>query len=570
MLTRTAAAPGGFFTGSEATLFTVGPWPLPPNTTFSTATRSSSSSWPLDVPTPHSRPDPQADAAGGRAPERRLAVSIFGALSGRTYFRTQLLGEGAGQPQPQAIAPPTPVLTDTSRSVDAWVVSTEEVGQLAVSPGALDLTHLVRADPWVHWYRGGLLRPYELLLYRHGGRAVGLPLGISTQLLYYNQEALQRRNISVPHTWDELLHAAGTMHEQDLCGDGSTSYGICVVPEEGSVLYGGDGEQGADAALWLPVLVDVWASMAQTAGPEQGLWFSPQDLSPWVDGPAVWEALRVMAALRALAPAAMASGGEGKNSTAGSSTGQQGQQGAGSSGSDGGVTAGGSRGHLGLALQGRCAFTIAPGLSVFKAASRTSYMYGRLGAAPLPGSTRVWSPASGALQPCTGETCPYGTPGRQEGPLVNRAQVVRAPATMALSNNASNRSLGSQLAAYTLASSYLEPDRAFRDVLNPDSGGYQCDSAICRTRRPLAVAIHVELSTAFSLLAAWPWLGSAHHWIPLPGLHLTSTIVVGPSRCSLPTYPLPRQVPTRGATPTCQTRVPGCSRGTTPMTSPPY
>ncbi|KAG2482375.1 hypothetical protein HYH03_018695 [Edaphochlamys debaryana] len=326
-------------------------------------------------------------------------------------------------PPPPHPAPPPPAPLP-----DAWVVSGDELGGVDMQGRGVDLTALVRSDRSIQW--SGLLPGYVTSLYRMGGRAVGLPLALSTQLLYWDERRLAAEGLRPPETWQQLLEAAGRMHGKDLDGDGRPDYGLCVVARRRAA--------GCPPDL-LPLLLDAWAAHAQASGTRQGLWFSQDgQLRPLVDSAALREALRLAVAAAALGPQAVQAaealacdlgsrpsspGGAGlasENATAA----------AGTAGVDGSAqTPLSPLENLQLAVAGRCAFAIAPGLSLLKAvtaaaraaqqsgsksgsgaAAKTSPLYGSLGVSALPGSARIWRYANDSLVACTRDTCPFAQP----------------------------------------------------------------------------------------------------------------------------------------------------------------
>ncbi|KAG2494400.1 hypothetical protein HYH03_007452 [Edaphochlamys debaryana] len=215
----------------------------------------------------------------------------------------------------------------------------------------------------------------------------------------------------LPPTWPLLAGLLSSLLNKDLDGDGRADHVLCA-----DLMPGCKG--GA-------VLAAIWASLAQTQGTSQGLWFNATDLSPALDGPALPAALRLYAALAASNAAPFTPGGPG---VSGSRVGTAPEE---------LLAAGGAVDASGAPLcgavnplfaSGRCLLTIdwAP------AAMRLSGedVSGKLGAALLPGSAVVVSTApngsapSQQLQPCSPLRCPHAD-AHGEGELSALAAVMR-------------------------------------------------------------------------------------------------------------------------------------------------
>ncbi|KAG2490769.1 hypothetical protein HYH03_010919 [Edaphochlamys debaryana] len=162
-----------------------------------------------------------------------------------------------------------------------------------------------------------------------------------------------------PDTWEELLALAAAVEGRDLDGDGQPDHGLCLDTTRACKVWG--------------LLSAVYASMAQTAGQQQGVWFDRATMRPLVHNPAMRAALDMW---RQLAGASWppqhyttrTSHALGHNVTT--------------------ADCPPINSHF---AGGRCLFTLDWAHSLpFLTAERAPGVAGRLGMALAPGSTRVW------------------------------------------------------------------------------------------------------------------------------------------------------------------------------------
>ncbi|KAG2434337.1 hypothetical protein HYH02_012357 [Chlamydomonas schloesseri] len=200
----------------------------------------------------------------------------------------------------------------------------------------------------------------------------------------------------LPPTWDLLVRLLGVLRNSDLDGNGSADHVLCADLQPG-------------CKGWA-VLAAVYASVAQTQGTQQGMWFNATDLRPAVGGPAMQAALQTYAALAASNAAPFTPGGAAVSLSNVSVSPDDLLQGGGGSGSSGGGPACGAVNPLFAA--GRCLFTIdwaTAALRLTQNDAQGMNMTGHVGAAPLPGSTLVANRSASSatqLQPCTPLSCP--------------------------------------------------------------------------------------------------------------------------------------------------------------------
>ncbi|KXZ53808.1 hypothetical protein GPECTOR_6g726 [Gonium pectorale] len=125
-------------------------------------------------------------------------------------------------------------------------------------------------------------------------------------LLYYRRDWWQRLVAAVasgdgeaaaalPPTWTLLAELLSAGLNQDLDGDGRPDHVLCA-----DLMPGCKG--------WA-LLSAIFASMAQTNGTKQGVWFNTTDLRPLIDSPAMPAALRLYAALASSNAALFTPGG---------------------------------------------------------------------------------------------------------------------------------------------------------------------------------------------------------------------------------------------------------------------
>ncbi|KAG2494401.1 hypothetical protein HYH03_007453 [Edaphochlamys debaryana] len=230
----------------------------------------------------------------------------------------------------------------------------------------------------------------------------------------------------LPPTWPLLAGLLSSLLNKDLDGDGRADHVLCA-----DLMPGCKG--GA-------VLAAIWASLAQTQGTSQGLWFNATDLSPALDGPALPAALRLYAALAASNAAPFTPGGPG---VSGSRVGTAPEE---------LLAAGGAVDASGAPLcgavnplfaSGRCLFTIDWAPAALRLTKEgAANISGHVAAALLPGSAMVQyldsygSPAGSSLVGCSYAVCPQGEPAPE-----GAAQLVEAVAKRAVNAFLSRRTL---------------------------------------------------------------------------------------------------------------------------------
>ncbi|KAG2482347.1 hypothetical protein HYH03_018717 [Edaphochlamys debaryana] len=162
-----------------------------------------------------------------------------------------------------------------------------------------------------------------------------------------------------PATWEELLALAAAVEGRDLDGDGQPEHGLCLDTMRACKVWG--------------LLSAVYASMAQTEGQQQGVWFDRATMRPLVHNPAMRAALDMWRQL------------------AGTSWPPQPNTTRTSHALGHNITTADCPPINPHFAGGRCLFTLDWAHSLpFLTAERAPGVAGRLGMALAPGSTRVW------------------------------------------------------------------------------------------------------------------------------------------------------------------------------------
>ncbi|KAG2495477.1 hypothetical protein HYH03_006422 [Edaphochlamys debaryana] len=222
-------------------------------------------------------------------------------------------------------------------------------------------------------------------------------------------------DVLVPSTWQQLIALAARLNGTDWAGDGRPKWGICL--------------NRAPVCDSTYIVAAIAASMAQSQGPQQGVYFDPvsPDMTPLVDTAAWQAALLIYKALLQYAPPPappVLTRDLVQNSSL-----NGGADGPGAYAPDGDAAAydvyGGPGNTLlrgcegwqrGFHVDGLCALAVQWDLAFQgQVAGRAPASLGVVGIAPLPGSTHVMDRKTGELLPCTADTCPY-------------AKVLRVPA----------------------------------------------------------------------------------------------------------------------------------------------
>eukprot|EP00930_Biecheleria_cincta_P068366 TRINITY_DN5574_c0_g1_i4.p1 TRINITY_DN5574_c0_g1~~TRINITY_DN5574_c0_g1_i4.p1 ORF type:complete len:1004 (+),score=184.27 TRINITY_DN5574_c0_g1_i4:103-3114(+) len=97
-------------------------------------------------------------------------------------------------------------------------------------------------------------------------------------------DLLQKYNLPVPNTWDEVLEQAKFFEGKDLNDDGEPDFGFCFFPRGGM--------ESAWDWWWAEVIYSTWATMAQTST-KKGFFFDTETFKPAMDNEAFRESARI-------------------------------------------------------------------------------------------------------------------------------------------------------------------------------------------------------------------------------------------------------------------------------------
>ncbi|KAL6755160.1 hypothetical protein V8C86DRAFT_2683483 [Haematococcus lacustris] len=274
-------------------------------------------------------------------------------------------------------------------------------------------------DTSYYYYLGYDLQYPELVIPENQSQNMKEPRGLlhprAYLVMFYRRDLFNALGLAPPETWEQLLQLATNTSLWAQAAVVNT-LGSRAPSAQASSGIGAAGTRPAAPAfsgLCLPLkanctgaflLMNIWASLTQYLGLDQGLHFEPLTMQPLVDSPAMDEALRLYARLAAAA-------------------------------SPDSLTTCGPL-HPAF-LAGSCAITV--GWDHYFSYTASQPVSGSVGVAPLPGSTRVWdrqvsrgSPASplGQCRRAAGLPrnadqaaaihCPHATP-LADGSWVNQA-----------------------------------------------------------------------------------------------------------------------------------------------------
>ncbi|NNE88679.1 MAG: extracellular solute-binding protein, partial [Silicimonas sp.] len=94
------------------------------------------------------------------------------------------------------------------------------------------------------------------------------------QMMYYRTDVLEANGLEPPNTWEEYLDIASKIHGQDMNGDGEPDYGSCIFKKRNAQSYF--------------VIQSVAASMVQSKGTSEGIYFDPETMAPKINN-AAWK-----------------------------------------------------------------------------------------------------------------------------------------------------------------------------------------------------------------------------------------------------------------------------------------
>ncbi|NQZ29947.1 MAG: extracellular solute-binding protein [Oceanospirillaceae bacterium] len=266
----------------------------------------------------------------------------------------------------------TKLLTDFAtgtNSVDAAVFAPQWVVDYA-DPGYLqDISANVAKDKALE--ESDISPFFRSFSTQYKGKTYLLTLDGDFHMIYYRTDVLKEAGLAPPNTWDEYLAIAKAVNGQDMNGDGKPDYGSCISKKRNAQAY------------W--AVMSIAGGYLQSQGTSQGAFFDTKDMKPLVNNDAFAAALHIYKETSKYAPADEIN-----------------------------LDVGDTRG---LFTAGRCALTIDWGdVGTLAIDPNSSKVIDKVGAAMLPGSTKVLNRDTGKLETCTATSCPHAVDGINRAP----------------------------------------------------------------------------------------------------------------------------------------------------------
>jgi multiple sugar transport system substrate-binding protein len=305
-------------------------------------------------------------------------------------------------------------LTTGTNQYDVVILTPNWMPDYIESGYLRDLTENVNNDPDLAWEDiAPFFREYGHV---YDGKIYSVPIDGNYHIMYYRADLLSKAGFEPPDTWDEYLEISKYFKGKDLNDDGEPDYGSCLAKKPGNVTYW---------AMW-----SIAASMLQSQGTQQGIFFAPDTMEPMVNNAAFAKALDIYKATSAY--------GSPDELEWGLNDGRQ------------------------AFIAGRCALALDHGDIGTLALSKSSKIKGKLGTAIMPGSTEVLDWETEELVACDKFTCPFAVDGVNHAPFA--AAIGWAGAVNAAAAN------DVQSAGYHFISYISQPVRSNLDVTNGQSG----------------------------------------------------------------------------------------------------
>lgn len=265
------------------------------------------------------------------------------------------------------------VLTDMAtgtNAFDAYVFAPQWMADY-IEPGYLQaLSDWVAADEALQW--GDVAPFFRDFSSTYQGNIYTIPLDGDFQMVYYRTDILEELGMDPPKTWDDYLAIAEAANGMDMNGDGDGDYGSCISKKRGAQAY------------W--AIISIASAFLQSQGTSQGAFFDTETFEPLYNNDAFAEALKVYEASTAFGPPDELN-----------------------------LDVGDTRG---LYTSGRCMLSIDWGdIGTLAIDPDTSVVQDKVGAVILPGSTQVLNRATGELEACNDELCPYAIDGVNHAPF---------------------------------------------------------------------------------------------------------------------------------------------------------
>ncbi|KAL6747219.1 hypothetical protein V8C86DRAFT_3148514 [Haematococcus lacustris] len=273
--------------------------------------------------------------------------------------------------------PPSSQLT-----YDGWLTDMSGVVDLAEHNMLEPLNGYIALDPELNW--ADVNSFFRSPGAAYAGHTVALPLIAKVPSLFYRKDALAAVDMPPPNTWDELVLLLHKLNGSDFSAGGRHNSALCLG--------------AARCTQAVQLLSQLLASMSQAQGTVSGWLLHPNTMQPLTSNQAFLEALTTYATLMSYTRPGEAGGVDCSDAAP-------------------------------AFLSGACAITVGSD-SLLQAlrpqlSNTSSTLYGKVGFAQLPGSTRILNRTSGRLELCTPASCPHATMENSmvagERMLVNRA-----------------------------------------------------------------------------------------------------------------------------------------------------
>jgi multiple sugar transport system substrate-binding protein len=238
-----------------------------------------------------------------------------------------------------------------------WIVDFVRQGYLE------DLTDLVQNDTQIEWKDvAPFFRNFST---KYNDRIYTIPLDGDFHMVYYRTDILEQNGLLPPATWQDYLEVASKLNGKDMNGDDIPDYGSCISKKVNEQAY------------WM--FMSIAASIIQSKGTSQGVFFDTDTMEPLVNNEAFFEALRLY----------METSKHGPPDELQIDTNDL----------------------RNLFISGRCALAIDWGDIGTMAHLAESKVKDKVGAVIVPGSTHVLDRKTGKLVKCDTEVCPYAING---------------------------------------------------------------------------------------------------------------------------------------------------------------
>ncbi|KAG2447133.1 hypothetical protein HYH02_007879 [Chlamydomonas schloesseri] len=269
---------------------------------------------------------------------------------------------------------------------EGWAANSSDVAGLPVSPLSTylladqlaPLGALLPRDARLQWSDFNAF--FRTVAAVYDGEVISVPYTAEIPLLFYRTDVFAERGLRPPATWHEYLHLAGQLHGASMR----------VSPHANSTIAGWCESFPTGCSYDGITLASIWTNFVARQGPQAGVFFDPQTMSPRLAGAGMAESIRVFRAMHAFVlephpPDCL-------------------------------------RNSLAYILQNCALFPAVSTLWKHVMATGGDFLRGRLGVARLPGSELVEHPDTGELVPCTQALCPFGelTDMQSPAPAVTR------------------------------------------------------------------------------------------------------------------------------------------------------